>query len=385
MTEPFEPRDTDAGMDIDTREYYVGETYIPPVAPTPAAPAAPAVLLTDTAPHKAFFSRVGLAVLALTLGYQVGATILATLISLIAPAVTNTWWYSWLLTDLSLYGIGLPCMLRALKGLPPAPFNATYCPRGGSVTTKPRFGVGQWLVVAVIAAGLLQIGGLIGNGIMDALSALTGYDYANGLDSMVSESPLWVTFIATVVIAPIGEEFLFRKLLIDRTRRYGDGVSVLLSGVLFGLFHGNLFQLFYTVMLGCVLAYVYTRTGRLHFCVALHALINFLGGALPLLLRRWIGEENLADSEVLTEHLLSHPAQYLVYTLYSFLIIGAMLASVILLICLGRRLKLGRGELELPRGRVVSTVVLNAGMLVCLVAMATLILSNLLLPLMMGG
>lgn len=383
----MEPHDRDP----DTREYYFGGTYVPPAAPqvTPQVAASPAptpepVRLLDPAPHKAFFSRLGMAVLALTLGYQVGATVLATLVTLPAPGITATWWYRWLLTEVSLYGIGLPCMLIVLRRLPPAPFNATWRTRSGGLAQKPRFGVGVWLVVAVIAAGLMQIGGLIGNGLMSALSGLTGYDYANSLDGMVDQSPLWVTFLGTVVIAPIGEELMFRKLLIDRTRRWGDGLSILLSGLLFGLFHGNLFQLFYAAMLGCVLAYVYTRTGRLAPCVGLHALVNFLGGILPTLLQRWIGPENLSDPELLTEHLLQHPAQYLVYMLYSAWILGAMLASVILLICLRRRVKLGDGEVILPRRQRLAIVLLNAGMLVCLVALVTLILSNLLLPLLVG-
>ena len=53
--------------------------------------------------------------------------------------------------------------------------------------------------------------------------------------------------------------------------------SILLSGLLFGLFHGNLFQFFYAAAVGMILAYVYTRTGRYLWCVAMHAIINLMG------------------------------------------------------------------------------------------------------------
>ena len=105
------------------------------------------------------------------------------------------------------------------------PFNPTYRARG-IVAEKPRFGFGWWILIAVIGMGAMEIGALVGQGFMKLLSYLVGYDYANGLETIVSGSPLWATFLGTVVLAPLGEEFIFRKLLIDRTRRWGDAVSV---------------------------------------------------------------------------------------------------------------------------------------------------------------
>lgn len=355
----------------DTRRYYFGKSS----ATCPSV--GEAVLLTDLPAHKASFSRIGLVIFVLTTAYQGAAVVLSLFFAAFAPAATETWWYAWLLTDLSLYGVGLPCMWLVMKRVPIAPYDQTYRVRGGGSAYKPRFGLGTWLVIAVIGAGIMQIGGLIGNGVMEWLSNLTGYDYANSLDSMVSETPLWMTFLGTVVIAPFGEELLFRKLLIDRTRRWGDGVSILLSGILFGLFHGNLFQLFYTTLIGFLLAYVYTRSGSYGWCVGLHALVNFLGGILPTLLQNWIGKENFASDEVLTEHLLENPVQYLVYMLYALTIWAVMLAAVVLLLCLRKRVKLGGGTDSLPRGHRFSTVILNAGMLLAFISGLLILLANL--------
>lgn len=355
----------------DSRCYYFGKSS----ATCPSV--GEAVLLTDLPAHKAAFSRIGLAIFVLTMAYQGSAVVLSLLFTALAPAATETWWYSWLLTDLSLYGVGLPCMWLVIRQVPKAPYNQAYRVRSGGNAYKPRFGLGTWLVIAVIGAGVMQIGGLIGNGVMEGLSRLVGYDYANGLESMVGETPLWMTFLGTVVIAPFGEELLFRKLLIDRTRRWGDGVSILLSGILFGLFHGNLFQLFYTTLIGFLLAYVYTRSGSYWWCVGLHALVNFLGGILPTLLQNWIGKEHFASDEALTEHLLTNPVQYLVYTLYALAIWVVMLAAVILLLCLRKRVKLGGGADKLSRGHRFSTVMLNAGMVLAFVAGLLILLINL--------
>lgn len=335
------------------------------------------VLLPEPPDPKACFSRIGLAIFVLTLAYQGSATMIAEIIYLIAPAATQTWWYSWLVNELSLYGVGLPCMWLILRRVPTAPWNATYRVAGGGSLRKPHFGLGVWMILVVIGAGLMQIGGLISNELMEVLSRLMRYDYVSGLDRLVTESPLWMTYLGTVIVAPLGEELLFRKLLIDRTRRWGDGLSILLSGILFGLFHGNLFQLIYTTLIGWVLAYVYTRSGSYGWCVGLHAVLNFLGGILPTLLQNWIGPENLVSDEALTQYLLTHPVQYLVYELYALLLFGVMLAAVILLICLRKKVKLGDGTSILPRGRRVSAVVCNAGMLLALGAGLLLLLLSL--------
>lgn len=337
------------------------------------------VLLSDLPAHRAYFSRIGFAMLVLMLGYQLLAYLIAGVVSRVAPALTDEWWYTWVLTDIPLYGAGLPLMWLVLRNVPAAPFNRT-CRLRGATVEKPRFGFGAWLLIAVIGMGVMQIGGLIAQGIMKFLSFAVGYDYANRLEAVVSGSPLWVSVIATVVIAPVGEEFIFRKLLIDRTRRWGDTVAVLLSGILFGLFHGNLFQLFYTTMFGFLLAYIYTRTGRLGWCIGLHALINFMGGIVPTLLQNWIVRDILSDPEKLSAHLLQNPVQSLVLSLYIAAIYAFMIAAVVLLICLRRSVRLGDGAYVLPAGQRFRTVILNAGMIAGLLAYLFVLLSTLIIP-----
>ena len=57
--------------------------------------------------------------------------------------------------------------------------------------------------------------------------------------------------------APVVEEFIFRKFLIDRVYRYGEWVAILTSGLMFGLFHENLAQFFFATLIGCFFAFFY--------------------------------------------------------------------------------------------------------------------------------
>ena len=190
-----------------------------PQAASPAQQIPAPVLLSDLHAHRASFSRIGTMLL---LGYQLFAFLVSFVVGRFAPDIAKTWWYSWVLTDVSLYGIGLPLMWLILRQVPAAPFNPTYRARG-IVAEKPRFGFGWWILIAVIGMGAMEIGALVGQGFMKLLSYLVGYDYANGLETIVSGSPLWATFLGTVVLAPLGEEFIFRKLLIAIVAAPGSG------------------------------------------------------------------------------------------------------------------------------------------------------------------
>ena len=55
-----------------------------------------------------------------------------------------------------------------------------------------------------------------------------GTDSVGDISSMISTGMI-VTFLIPVVIGPILEELIFRKLLIDRIRRFGECNVVLLS------------------------------------------------------------------------------------------------------------------------------------------------------------
>ena len=74
--------------------------------------------------------------------------------------------------------------------------------------------------------------------------------------------------------APVFEELIFRKLLLDRLRPFGDRCAILLCGVAFGLYHVNLGQFFYAAALGMVLAGIVLKTGKIWHSMVCHAALN---------------------------------------------------------------------------------------------------------------
>jgi membrane protease YdiL (CAAX protease family) len=86
--------------------------------------------------------------------------------------------------------------------------------------------------------------------------------------------------VMTAVLAPIFEELVFRKMIIDRTVRYGEASAIIYSALAFGLFHCNLYQIFYTFGVGLIWGYVYVRTGKIWYTIAMHMAMNSLAAIL---------------------------------------------------------------------------------------------------------
>ena len=143
---------------------------------------------------------------------------------------------------------------------------------------------GQWIRTLCICIFVMYVGNIIGNAVSALIAQGTGLDLSFELEELLSQGSPWFTLLFSVVLAPVMEELIFRKVLIDRTIVYGDKAAVVLSGLLFGVFHGNFHQFFYAFGLGCIFAYVYIRTGKLKYTISLHMAVNMLGGFLSSLL-----------------------------------------------------------------------------------------------------
>ena len=106
--------------------------------------------------------------------------------------------------------------------------------------------------------------------------------------------------LSVVVCAPILEEILFRGLIFESCReRFGSGVAVLVSALLFGLVHGVPVQIINAFVVGLIFGYIYLRTGSLLSVILLHVVNNgiayislaFFGDAADTTLRDLIGPD----------------------------------------------------------------------------------------------
>ncbi len=128
-----------------------------------------------------------------------------------------------------------------------------------------------------IAFGVSCIGNLITQFSINFVYFITGIEISDKVSAAIGSVTPWQSFVCVVLIAPITEEFLFRKLLIDRLHRHGELIAILTSAVFFGLYHQNVYQLLPTAASGLILGYLYCKTGSYLAVTLLHAIYNFVG------------------------------------------------------------------------------------------------------------
>ncbi len=139
--------------------------------------------------------------------------------------------------------------------------------RPGQAFSLPRIG---WKAALT---GL--VGGVAAAASINIMSELAGLTDNNAdLLLAVVASPLGV--VVTALVAPLGEELVFREGIQGFLMRRGAPVwgAIVVSSLLFGLLHLNPVQTFFASLMGLVLGVLYCRTGSVLLCSALHVLNN---------------------------------------------------------------------------------------------------------------
>lgn len=333
---------------------------------------------------KKHFSKLGWIYLAGTLvifGAQfLGAGVLA-LCGAIARQSGSTWTPGATANLLSqlipLYLIGMPVLILLLKRLP------SMAPEKHKVT------FGQFSASAVMCYSLMIACNIIGLLLTTVIGLIKGGAVNNVMVDLLSGSDnMLLLFIYMVLLAPVFEEYIFRKLLVDSTLRYGKGAAILLSGLIFGLFHGNLNQFAYAFALGVFFAFLYIETGNIKFTIGLHMFLNFMGSTVGMLILRLLPIEEMnaatqsGDVNAVLAMMQEHMAAWLIYLLYAGVIFALIIAGIVLW-CVngGKMVKAMKKnvpvlpENELPKGKRFQTIILNPGMLLyCIFWLAQMVI-----------
>lgn len=96
---------------------------------------------------------------------------------------------------------------------------------------------------------------------------------AEGLQDV--NNTLSPTFVLLGIAAPILEEVMFRGVTAGRLEKYGTAFMVVVSSIVFALFHANIIQLFTTFLPGVVLCYT-CRKYSIRWSMLLHLINNLL-------------------------------------------------------------------------------------------------------------
>ncbi|MGI6011486.1 MAG: HAD hydrolase-like protein [Ruminococcus sp.] len=112
--------------------------------------------------------------------------------------------------------------------------------------------------------------------------------YSQIQETAFSNQSIFLMILVVGVAAPVVEELLFRGLVLKRIQDYlGNVWAVVLSALIFGLYHGNVVQFVYAGLLGLAFGMIMCRTNSLKVVIAAHMAANLwsvLGSALTQIL-----------------------------------------------------------------------------------------------------
>lgn len=270
--------------------------------------------------------------------------------------------YSLLIGMLPAYIIGVPVMALIITKNNP----------GVKVGEE---GFKKSLVVKAFFACItvMYVGNIISTMLNSLIASVVGGSGQNALAAVLSGSTLLQQFLIVVIAAPILEEILFRKLLVDRLAKYGQGIAILVSALTFGFYHGNIIQFVYATMMGIILAYVYVKSGKLRYPIILHILLNFWGSIVPLVVLQVSNMGELVEmtagaapsQEVMMSWMMQNIGGLLLYFGFIVLQFGFVITGIVML-CLNLKkayFSLKAGEITLERGTRFKTIVCNPGVL----------------------
>ena len=291
--------------------------------------------------NKKFFSKIGFNYLIYIISSLIITIIIANIIAATKPEIINNINISTVISAICNYILPLPILIHLMNKIK---------------STRPeihKINIKTFLKYLCITITLMWIGNLTGTIITTILGGAIQSDISNPIQNLINSTDIWLNLLLISIIGPIFEEFFFRKLLIDRTIVYGAKVSIILSAVIFGLVHGNLNQFFYSALIGGFLGYVYIKTGRITYTIALHMIINLIGSVVSLSLNNSISS--------LSTGTINPIALIFVISYFTMLIISLFIG--ISSIWDYKKAKFNGEKTEINLKNPLKTVFLNTGMI----------------------
>ena len=290
--------------------------------------------------HKKFFSKIGFNYLILAISSLIIQIIVINVVGMTNRSLLNNFNILTILSAICNYVLPFPIIYFLMKKLEKQNLK------------KENITVKTFLLYLSVTFTLMWLGNIIGLGITTAIGGIFHTDISNPVQNLINSSDIWLNLILISIIGPIFEEIFFRKLLVDRTIKYGARVSIILSAVIFGFFHGNLSQFFYAFLLGGFFAYVYIKTGKIIYTILLHIIVNLMGSVVSLF---------VAES---AQALLSNT-----FTATNLVIVLIYLAIILLAFLVGiiglrryKKAKFNGSKTQISLKNPIKTMLLNPGM-----------------------
>lgn len=291
--------------------------------------------------NRKFFSNIGFNYMIFGILALIFQIILVNVLNIVNPNLITDFNIMTILVALCNYLLPFPIFIYLMKKIP------TY----ELESEKP--GLLRFVKYIAITLTLMWLGNLFGLAITALLGVAMNAEISNPVTELINSSNILLNLFLISIIGPIFEEIIFRKILIDRTIKYGAKVSIIISAVIFGFIHGNLNQFFYAFLIGGFFAYVYIKTGSIKYSIILHIITNIMGSIVSIFI--------VSSADAITQG--SFTAFNLVgVAIYLIIVLGSLFIGIYSLTTYNTARFNGR-KTKIALKNPIKTILLNPGMI----------------------
>ncbi|GAA0084474.1 hypothetical protein UT300007_09130 [Clostridium sp. CTA-7] len=107
--------------------------------------------------------------------------------------------------------------------------------------------------------------------------------------SPLSEGSVFIAILTVGIVAPFAEEFLFRGVVYKTlSKNISLKWTIVIQGILFGIYHGNLIQGIYAAFLGIIFGFATYKTKSLIPAIIMHMVNNTIAVILPAFISEYL-------------------------------------------------------------------------------------------------
>lgn len=137
------------------------------------------------------------------------------------------------------------------------------------------------------------------------------------------------TIIVLPVLAPIFEELLFRGTIYRNTEPIGQWFAIIITGIMFGLWHANCAQTLYTMTLGIMAGFLIAKTRSIFPSIILHFVFNIIATIQSLCMMN-IDIEKIEAEDI--NYVANNIVPFLIISISVLLVTGLVIAGLVLFI-----------------------------------------------------
>ncbi len=143
-----------------------------------------------------------------------------------------------------------------------------------NISTAVVVGASMWLFNSGVLA-LIESNGLFTN----------HFQVMNSILGPLSQGSIFIVILTVGIVAPFAEEFLFRGVVYRTlSKNIPMSATIIIQGVLFGIYHGNFIQGSYATLLGIIFGYMTYKTKSIWPAIVAHMINNTGAIVIPMII-----------------------------------------------------------------------------------------------------